>query len=61
MFAALILAVGVLLAVGVVLAGAPLLSERLGMHPIAAARAALAGGLGTAVAFAAVAGVWLNG
>ncbi|MBM3267751.1 MAG: hypothetical protein FJZ01_08900 [Candidatus Sericytochromatia bacterium] len=61
MFAALILAVGVLLAAGVVLAGAPLLSERLGLHPIAAARAALACGLGTALAFSAVAGFWLRG
>jgi hypothetical protein len=61
MFAALILAVGLMLAAGVVLAGAPLLSERLGVHPIASARVALGCGLGTAFAFAAMAGVWLRG
>lgn len=61
MFAALILAVGILLAGGVVLAGAPVLSECLGLHPIVAARTALVCGLGTALLFAAFAGIWMRG
>lgn len=45
--AALILAVGALLAAGIVLAGAPWLSARCHLHPITAARIALALGLAT--------------
>ena len=61
MLAAIILLVGVLLAAGVVLAGAPILSERWGLHPINAARMALAGGGVTVLVFATVAGIWLRG
>jgi hypothetical protein len=61
MIAAITLAVGLLLAAGIVLAGAPLLRAGFGLHPIAAARAALAGGGATALVFAALAGMWLRG
>ncbi len=53
--AALIIVVGGLLAAGIVLAGAPWLTDRWKLHPITAARIALAMGLAALCAAGGVA------